>query len=160
MLFGNVLAATKTTQIKIFIHCLLSKQKLPLTHWGWVYIYMSIYIYIHWGRVTHISVNKLTIIGSDNGLSPVWRQAIIWTNDGLLSIGTLWTNFSENVIKIPTLSFKKMHLKISSGKRRPFCLSLNVLTTVTGSCTLECEMLGSCFVSINSLRPSDAYMHQ
>ena len=24
----------------------------------------------HWGRVTHICVNKLTIIGSDNGLSP------------------------------------------------------------------------------------------
>ena len=25
-------------------------------------------------------VNKLTIIGSDNGLSPDRRQAIIWTN--------------------------------------------------------------------------------
>ena len=24
----------------------------------------------HWGRVTHICVSKLTIIGSDNGLSP------------------------------------------------------------------------------------------
>ena len=28
-----------------------------------------------------------TIIGSDNGLSPVCRQAIIWTNAELLSIG-------------------------------------------------------------------------
>ena len=35
----------------------------------------------HWGRVTHICVSKLTIIGSDNGLSPDRRQAIIWTND-------------------------------------------------------------------------------
>ena len=26
--------------------------------------------FIHWGRVTHICVSKLTIIGSDNGLSP------------------------------------------------------------------------------------------
>ena len=28
----------------------------------------------HWGRVTHMCVNKLTIIGSDNGLSPGRRQ--------------------------------------------------------------------------------------
>ena len=30
----------------------------------------------HWGRVTHMWVDKLTIIGSDNGLSPGRRQAI------------------------------------------------------------------------------------
>ena len=51
----------------------------------------------HWGRVTHICVGKLTIIGSDNGLSPGRRQAIIWTNAGLLSIGPLGTYFSENL---------------------------------------------------------------
>ena len=34
----------------------------------------------HWGRVTHICVNELTIIVSDNGLSPIRRQAIIGTN--------------------------------------------------------------------------------
>ena len=33
----------------------------------------------HWGRVTHICVGKLTIISTDNGLSPERRQAIIWT---------------------------------------------------------------------------------
>ena len=49
----------------------------------------------HWGRVTHICVSKLTITGSDNGLSPGRRQAIIWTNVGILSIGHLGTNFSE-----------------------------------------------------------------
>ena len=49
----------------------------------------------HWGRVTHICVSKLTIIGSDNGLSTDRRQAIIWTNAGLFLIGTLGTNFSE-----------------------------------------------------------------
>ena len=37
----------------------------------------------HWGRVTHICVGKLTIIGSDNGLSPEWHQTIIWTNAGI-----------------------------------------------------------------------------
>ena len=49
----------------------------------------------HWGRVTHICVGKLTIIGSNNGLSPGRRQAIIWTNDKILLIGPLGTNFSE-----------------------------------------------------------------
>ena len=39
-------------------------------------------------------------IGSDNGLSPVSRQAIIWTNAGLVSIGPLATIFSEIRIKI------------------------------------------------------------
>ena len=86
----------------------------------------------HWGRVMHICVSKRTIVGSDNGLSPEQRQAIIWTNVGLLLIGPLGTNFSEIVIEIITFSFKKMRLKVSSAKRRPFCLGLNVLmVTVT-----------------------------
>ena len=83
----------------------------------------------HWGRVTHKCVSKSTIIGSDNGLSPGWRQAIIWTNAGILSIGPLGTNFSEILIEILTFWFKKMHLKMSSAKWRPFCLRLNVLLT-------------------------------
>ena len=84
----------------------------------------------HWGRVTHICVSELTIIGSDNGLSPGRRQAIIWTNDGILLIRPLGTNFSEILIGIQTFSFKKMHLKMSSAKWRPFCLGLNVLTHI------------------------------
>ena len=40
----------------------------------------------------------------------------------------LETNFSEILIAIHTFSFKKMHLKMSSPKRQPFCLGLNVLT--------------------------------
>ena len=81
----------------------------------------------YWGRVTHICVSDLTIIGSDNGLSPGWRQAIIRTNAGLLLIRPLGTNFSEISIEILLFSFKKMRLKVSSAKRRPFCLGLNVL---------------------------------
>ena len=69
----------------------------------------------------------MTIIGSDNGLSPGRRQAIIWTNAGILFIGPLETNFIEILIGIQTFSFKKMHLKMSSAKWRPFCLGLNVL---------------------------------
>ena len=82
----------------------------------------------HWGRETHIYVGKLTIIASDNGLSPGRRQTIIWTNAGILLIGPLGTNFNEILIEIHTFSLKKMPLKMSSAKWRPFCLSLNVLT--------------------------------
>ena len=84
----------------------------------------------HWGRATHIYVSKLTIIASDNGLSPGRRQAIIWNNDGILWIGLLGTKFSEISIEILTFSFKKMRLKVSSAKWRPFCLGLNVLKKV------------------------------
>ena len=62
----------------------------------------------HWGRVTHICVSKLIMIGSDNGLSPDRRQAIIWTNAGLLLIGPLGTNVSDILIEILEFSFKKM----------------------------------------------------
>ena len=65
--------------------------------------------------MTHICVSKLTIIGSDNDLSPGWRQAIIWTNAGLLLIGPLGTNFSEILIEVLTFSFKKMRFKLSSA---------------------------------------------
>ena len=82
----------------------------------------------HWGRVTHICVSKLTSIGSDNCLSPGRRQAIIWSNAGILLNWTLGTNFSEILSEIDTFSFKQMRLKISSGKWRPYCLGLYVLT--------------------------------
>ena len=56
----------------------------------------------HWGRVTHIGIGNLTIIASDNGLLPGQHQAIIWTNDGILSSSKWW----------------------------PFCLGLNVLKII------------------------------
>ena len=84
----------------------------------WAHILLT-----HWGRVTHICVNKLTIIGSDNGLSPGRHQAIIWTNAGILLIGPWGINFSEILI----FSFKKMSLGMSSANWPPFCLGLNVL---------------------------------
>ena len=82
--------------------------RITLTHWSWV---------------AHICVNKLTISGSDNGLSPGRRQAIIWTNAGMLLIGP----FSGILFEILTFSFKKMQFKMSSAKWRPFCLGLNGL---------------------------------
>ena len=72
-----------------------------------------------WGRVTHICVSKLAIIGSDNVLSPGRRQAIIWTNAALLSIGTLETN-----IFIQENAFKDVVWKMASILNRPQCVKL------------------------------------
>ena len=84
------------------------------------------YVLTHWGRVTHICVSKLTIIDSDNGLSPGRRQAFTWTNVGILLIEPLETKFSEILIKIDIFSFKKIYSKMS-GKWGQFCHGLNVL---------------------------------
>ena len=81
----------------------------------------------HSGPVTHKCIINLTLIGSDNGLSPGWHQAVIWTNAGILLIGPLGTNFIEIIFEIQTLSFKKKYLKLSSVKYRPCCLGLNEL---------------------------------
>ena len=64
-------------------------------------------------------------------------QPIIWTKVGILLLGPLGTYFSEILIDIYIFSFKKMHLKLSSGNWWPFCLGLNLLTgkgLVTGIC--------------------------
>ena len=86
----------------------------------------------HWNlnslRPGNICVSNLTIIGSDNGLSPGRRQAIIGTSAGILLIVPQGTNFSAILIKIHTFSFKKMYLKMSAIlSQLPFCLGLNVL---------------------------------
>ena len=78
-----------------------------------------------WGRVTHICVSNLTIIGSDNDLRR--RHDSILTNAGILSIRILGTNFSEIRIGILSFPFKNMLLKISFVKCRPFCLVLVVI---------------------------------
>ena len=107
-----------------------------------------------WRWPNNICVGKLTIIASDNGLSPGRRQAIIWTNAGISLIGHLETNFNEILIEIHTFSFKKMHLKMSPAKWRPFCLNPNVLTAFLLDITwgwmcwmkLDLEVIASKFV--------------
>ena len=91
------------------------------------YLIVFTYSLSHWSRVTHICVGNLTIIGSDNGLSPVRPQAIIWTSAGILLVGPLGTNFSEILIGVQIFSFTKMHLRMSSTNWRPFCPGINVL---------------------------------
>ena len=52
-------------------------------------------------------------IGAANGLSPGWRQVIIWTNAGMVLTGLLGTNFGETLIETSIFSFKKMHLSFA-----------------------------------------------
>ena len=127
---GN-LFTTNTSAMRT-LYVFNENRKLELYGLAKVLAYLKIcilFLLTHWGRVTHICVDTNTNIGSDNGLSPGRRQAIIWTNAGILLIGPLGTNFSGILIKIHTFSFTKMRLKMSSGKWRPSCLGLNIKRT-------------------------------
>ena len=55
---------------------------------------------------------------------PSWSNAVF-----------LWRNFGEIVIEIQIFSFKKMRLKASSGKWRPFCFGLIVLFYAGKTCS-------------------------
>ena len=119
----------------------------------------------HWDRMTHVCLSKLANIGSDNGLSPGPRQAIIWANAGIWLIRTLGTIFSEILSEIHTYSFKKMYLKMSSAKWRQFCLNLNVLTLETGSRGCPCRYMefniwyNTPGLQDNWLKVWDIYLH-
>ena len=140
----------------------------------WLNIKEALWHLTHWDRVTHICVSKLTTICSYNGLLPGQRQALIWANAGILLIWPSQTNFSEILIKIQTFSFKKIHLKMSSTKWRPFCLSLNELTEsdftenvpditpykVIATYTFENTGTSPRGQWVNSLWPSDAIWRQ
>ena len=71
--------------------------------------------------MTLTCVNKLTIIGWDNGLSPIHNLNKCW-NINL----TIRHNLSEILMEIHISSFKKIHLQMASVRCRPFCLGLNV----------------------------------
>ena len=66
-------------------------------------------------------------IGSDNGLSAGRRQAITWTNVGILLIGPLGTNFSEMLIENSYIFIQENPFENVVWKWRPFCLGLNVI---------------------------------
>ena len=129
--FGfNVLKPRKVTWRKLWLKC-----KVMITHFlCYKYILtcngVAITMWItredarhltHWGRVTHICVAYLTIIVSDNGLSPSRRQAIIWTNAGILIIWLIGANFSEILIEIHTFknAFKDVVCEKAAILSRP-----------------------------------------
>ena len=78
--------------------------------------------------MTHICVSKLTNIGSDNGLLPVWRQAIIWTNAGILPIRSQGTYFNEISIKIQNIFIQENTFENVFCQMATIFPGLNVLT--------------------------------
>ena len=85
-----------------------------------------------WGRVTHIWVSKVTIFCSDNGLVGLvgaWLAPSHYLNQCWYIVNSNCRNkrqwkFNRNL----NIFIKEMHLEMSSAKRRPFSLGLNVLT--------------------------------
>ena len=81
--------------------------------------------------MTHICVGNLTIICSDNGLSPSRRQAIIWTIAGILLIGLVGTIFSEILIECIYFhkenAFEKVVCKMTAILSRLQCVNADVL---------------------------------
>ena len=98
----------------------------------------------HWGRVTHICVGNLTIIGSDNGLSPGRRQAIIWTNVGILLTlrslkNKLQWNFNRNYsIFIQENVFESVVCEMSSISSRPQWVKYVCVCV----CSMQCPWCG------------------
>ena len=71
----------------------------------------------HCGLVISYSNKDPIRIGSDDGLLPIWYQAITWSSDGSTSIDP-WKN---------KLSFTKIYLKMMSAKYWQFCLGFSGL---------------------------------
>ena len=87
----NVETVSQNFFIFFILHVVLNQVFICLCFGGSYHMLLSIlamkqYSLTHWGWVTHICISKLTIIGSDNGLSPGRLQAIIWTNAGIYII--------------------------------------------------------------------------
>ena len=139
---------------------------------GELLVNLCVFTIIDWGRVTQICVGNLTIIGSDNCLSPGRRHAIIWTNAGILLIGPSETDFNEILIKNHTFSFKKIYLKMSPhskvhganmgpiwGRQDPGGSKVGPMNFAIWVIRKMAAIL-SCPPCFNILRPSEAYIHR
>ena len=85
----------------------------------------------------HAPVNHI-VIGSINGMSPFRCQAIVSTNDDLLSNGFFRRKKSFAKFKTKctgSISFLKMHLKMSSAKCLPSYIGLCMLIKCCPTCT-------------------------
>ena len=127
---------------------LIRDKSLEITHLRLLPHFSGVNELTHWCRVTHICVSKVTNIGSDNGFLLGRRQAIIWTNAGVLLIRTLGTNFREILNEIHIFSFKKMHWKMSFAKWRKWWPQYVKRSHVTYGRTLKppCHYTGEILV--------------
>ena len=87
-------------------------------------------IFIQENAFENVVCQMASILSRPQWVKHWFRKWLIWTNAGILLIWLIGTNFNEMLTKIHTFSFKKMDLKMSSGKLRPLCLGLNVLLSL------------------------------
>ena len=87
---------------------------------------MNVHVLTHWGWVMHIYVGKLTIISSDNGLSPGWRQNLnqCWNIvDWILKNKLQWNlNWNSNIF-IEENTFENVICEMLSISSRPECVN-------------------------------------
>ena len=120
---------------------------------GELLVILCVSTLIDWGRVTRICVSNLTIIGSDNCLSPGRRHAIIcwnivnWTLKNRFQwnhtfsftkiwkcpliarfMGPTWGPSGAVMTQVGTMWAPWTLLSGSSRRWRPLCLGLHVLT--------------------------------
>ena len=80
----------------------------------------------HWGWVMHICVSKLTIIGSDSGVSPGHYLKQCWN----VANWTLRNKLQSSLVPNSYIFIQENTHDKSSGKWRKFCFSLNMLIIV------------------------------
>ena len=115
-----VKGATAVLGLHLQMHC-ISNVILCIVRWiYWIYEEVNWLIEAEWPIYARLGRH----------------QAIIWTNAGMLLTGPLETNISQIVFEIQTFSLKKMHLKMSPGKYRPFCLGFSVLNCIFFGATM------------------------
>ena len=88
----------------------------------------------HWGRVMHIYVSKISIIHSDNGLSPAGRHANIYPSAGILLIKALGINISGILIEINIFPLKKCIRKLRLQNGVYFVSAWNLTSLRTAVC--------------------------
>ena len=71
----------------------------------------------------HSCISKLTINGSDNGLSPGRHQTIHWTNAGILWIRTLWS--LNSYIFIQENALENVTWKMAAILSRSHCVNMH-----------------------------------
>ena len=91
-------------------------------------IYRSRSTLIDWGLVTPIWWQNSCHHWFRYWLVIILVPAIAWTNDDILSIGTLEINLCEIILQIQIVCVVKICWKMLSAKQWPFCSGLDVLT--------------------------------
>ena len=96
---------------------------------------MCVWKLTDWSQVTYGCVSNLTIINSDNGLTPGRQQAIIWINAGwniinwTLGIKLQWNLNRSLCTFLPVNAYENVVGKMGAILPRPLCVSHLTLTS-------------------------------